>query len=117
MSTDDLTRRAKTYAEAFSGSTDAALVSELADKVDRLRAERDRAYKAGLQDRDAEWDRQQDYYEVSLAAQERALIAERDAARAALGRVWDVLDDYLGDHVTNAHTLVLHAARAIEGKS
>lgn len=83
MSTDDLVRRARAEVPTF------ALVSELADEVDRLRAERDR-WKARWQ----------------------ATVADADAARAALERV-----SYLVHNTPHAWITVRELDRTLRGQA
>lgn len=128
MSTDDLVRRARAEVPTF------ALVSELADEVDRLRAERldliasraefQRAADRRTAERDAAraeadryrtlWDRhgKNDLLaEVDrLRARNVQFLAERDAARAALERVRALTD------TPHAWILVRGIEQALEGK-
>lgn len=94
MSTDDLTARARARAEAakwFEGSATAALVSELADEVDRLRAlHADLTARLGYGDGITE--PQADNDTIVRGVDQDRMDAhdaweERDAARAALERV------------------------------
>ncbi|KRD36824.1 hypothetical protein ASE27_10230 [Oerskovia sp. Root918] len=102
MSTDDLTARARRFAAGFIADLDiaTALVSELADEVDRLRAEADR-YRT-LWDRHGKND----------------LLAERDAARAALGRMTELLTLWarLASQQANLGDVVHDLTRALEGE-
>ncbi|MBE7701238.1 hypothetical protein H9623_13125 [Oerskovia sp. Sa1BUA8] len=100
MSTDDLTPRAREWARTRATGI-GALVSELADEVDRLRAENERYRNL--------WDRHG----------KNDLLAERDAARAALERVRALTDRIEGIDSDFAHrkTIVTHLRiAALEGK-
>lgn len=111
MSTDDLTRRARQWASVVTMEP-STLLSKLADEVDGLREERD-----GWQTLRNEW-RQTAH----------GLAAERDAARAALGRVravadqWDTLaegySNMFGNQVSiSAAVAAERIYNALEGES
>lgn len=107
MSTDDLTRRAREWAAgpiaARSSESTFTLVSELADEVDRLRAENEHRKRTSAM-----------HIEII-----DGLRAERDAARAALERVtelrnlWTRFPDSQCTTGDTAHDLT----RALEGKA
>ncbi|MHA7132553.1 hypothetical protein [Oerskovia turbata] len=87
MSSDDLTWRAREWASALPehiGEPVPTLLTELADEVDRLRA------REVLHTEAAETSRRIEEGQLQRII---AVEDERDAARAALGRVRDVLDD------------------------
>lgn len=94
MSTDDLVRRARAAARGLKPtlSGTSALVTELADEVDRLRGERDR-WKAR-----------------SVTAG-----ADLDAARAALERVRAIVED--GDRLDGLWIYAPDLDRALEGEA
>ena len=99
MSTDDLIARVRdhlAHADTLPHGLAIALVSELADEVDRLRAEADR-YRT-LWDRHGKND----------------LLAERDAARAALERVRAIAT--LAEHGASGFAIADALTEALEGK-
>ncbi|KRC37509.1 hypothetical protein [Oerskovia sp. Root22] len=100
MTTGDLIRRAREAARDIHGEA-ASLLFELADEVDRLRDEADRFRTL--------WDRHG----------KNNLLAERDAARAALGRVTELLTLWarLASQQANLGDVVHDLTRALEGES
>lgn len=98
MSTNDLTARARARAAHWPMTETSALLSELADEVERLREERD-----GWQTLRNEW-----------RQTARDLAAERDATRAALGLVRATIDRWDPDWLDTHRQQILNA---IEGES
>lgn len=129
MSTDDLTARARRWLTDALPHNPRGLVSELADEVDRLRAERDE-WAAQWRGADDMFGAMRDERDELRAINERSesaftalaadlaqksgdraqFLAERDAARAALGRVRALTD------TPHAWVLVRDIEQALEGK-
>ncbi|MBD7949607.1 hypothetical protein [Oerskovia rustica] len=111
MSTDDLTRRARAEVLVLNAVPNGQavytqeLLSELADEVDRLRAEN--AYLQHISDT---------YDEVMPLLGQTTI--ERDAARAALERVTDLLTLWarLASQQANLGDVVHDLTRALEGE-
>ncbi|MET4222804.1 hypothetical protein [Oerskovia enterophila] len=103
MSTDDLTARARAEVRTLDAVPEAAytsaLLSELADVVDRLRADNER------------------YHALYVEAVDTAVHAglERDAARAALERVRAAVED--GDRLDGLWIYAPDLDRALEGSA
>lgn len=100
MSTDELTARARAEVRTLDAVPEAAytaaLLSELADEVDQLRAEVDSKARDGR---------------LRL----RAMTAERDAARAALERVRAIAT--LAEHGASGFAIADALTEALEGES
>ncbi|MFJ2298132.1 hypothetical protein [Oerskovia paurometabola] len=113
MSTDDLTARVRdhlAHADSLPRGLAISLVSELADEVDRLRA------REVLHGEAAETSRRIEDGQLQRIIQ---VEAERDAARAALGRVTELLTLWarLASQQANLGDVVLDLTRALEGES
>lgn len=138
MSTDDLTARVHdhlAHADTLPRGLAISLVSDLADEVDRLRAENERLASIEFIHNGCETIRRRDVQAVldqrdeARAEADRFrtlwdrhgkndLLAERDAARAALERVTDLLTLWarLASQQANLGDVVLDLTRALEGE-
>jgi hypothetical protein len=114
MSTDDLTEALRIAGQArdfADPSRNERAIIELADEVDRLRAER------GADLIEAEDARDCALSEVAhYEGEEARLTAERDAARAALGRVRDVVEHQARTTAASGLVVVDAVTRALEGE-
>lgn len=97
MSTDDLLRRARAWAGVVSMEP-SRLLTQLADEVDRLRVERD---EWAMQWRGAD-----DMF-GAMRDERDDLLAERDAARAALERGFEEAQCWIDDRAGRAILNVL----------